>query len=229
MTDPTGALIGHAKVTFKGAVTITEQTAQNGSIHVILPYGFYSVTVTSAGFKPHEIVSFLVDTPIPAELSVALQLAGTNDPVVLDLGQVLISSDLPNTLDDGLPLGANRGGDLGLVELPNDVTLTGYAPSVYMQVFLACPSDELCSRTEKFHVDSTPKGCCVLVVTNGYGKGTDEVSTYEVFLNSKRVLARGRAQVAVKVRRDNTVKVILTGKPHSKVWVMIVFDPHHPS
>ncbi|MGA9544469.1 MAG: hypothetical protein WBQ85_12925, partial [Candidatus Sulfotelmatobacter sp.] len=54
------------------------------------------------------------------------------------------------------------------------------------------------------------------------------VSSYEVFLNGERVLPPGRgrnAQAAVKVPKDNTLKVILTGGPHSKVFILVAYDP----
>ncbi len=105
---------------------------------------------------------------------------------------------------------------------------TGYPPAVYMHSFLACPSDKPCTQTEDFRVDPVPKGCCVLTVTNGDGPGADEVSSYEVFLNGQRVLPPGRArnvQAAVKVLKDNTLKVILAGGPHSKVFILVAYDP----
>src|SRR5436190_18836412 len=71
-------------------------------------------------------------------------------------------------------------------------TFTGYPPAVYMHFFLACPGDKPCTRTENFRVDPIPKGCCVLTVTNGDGRGTDEVSSYEAFLNGQRVLPTGK-------------------------------------
>jgi hypothetical protein len=104
---------------------------------------------------------------------------------------------------------------------------TLYPPSLYMQVFLACPGNS-CTRTENFRVDPMPKGCCVLTVTNGDGRGTDEVSSYEVFLNGQRVLPTDKArndQAPVKVLQDNSLRVVLTGGPHSKVFILIAYDP----
>jgi hypothetical protein len=105
---------------------------------------------------------------------------------------------------------------------------TGYPPSVYMQFFLACSPDKPCTRTDNFRVDSVPNGCCILTVTNGDGRGTDEANRYEVFLNGTRVV-RGNhsrsAQASVKVLPSNTLKVILTGEPSSKVLVLIAYDP----
>src|ERR1700690_721102 len=118
------------------------------------------------------------------------------------------------------------GQDTGKGQPPEN--FTGYRPSVYMQFFQACSSDKPCTRTEDFRVDSVPKGCCILTVTNGNGLGRDEVSSSEVFLNGKSVVpsdhsANGRATVAVQT--SNTIKVILTGKPSSKVLVLIAYDP----
>ena len=107
-------------------------------------------------------------------------------------------------------------------------TFAGYPPAVYMQFFAACPGDKPCSRTENFRVDPVPKGCCVLTVTNGDGRGTDEVSSYEVFLNGQQVLPTGKdrnAEEAVNILQDNTLKVVLDGGPHSKVFVLIAYDP----
>jgi hypothetical protein len=106
--------------------------------------------------------------------------------------------------------------------------VTGYPPAVYMHVFLACPGDKPCAQTEDFRVDPVPRGCCVLTVTNGDGRGADEVSSYEVFLNGQRVLPLGgtrNAQAAVKVPKNNTLRVILTGEAHSKVFILVAYDP----
>jgi len=105
---------------------------------------------------------------------------------------------------------------------------TGYPPSVYMQFFLACSPDKPCTRTDKFRVDSVPNGCCILTVTNGDGRGTDETGSYEVFLNGTRVVPvdhSRNAKASVKVLPSNTLKVILTGEPSSKVFVLIDYDP----
>jgi hypothetical protein len=106
--------------------------------------------------------------------------------------------------------------------------VSGYPPAVYMHSFSACPGDKPCTQTEDFRVDPVPNGCCLLTVTNGDGRGADEVSSYEVFLNGQRVLPVGRArnaQAAVKVPKVNTLKVILTGGPHSKVFILVAYDP----
>jgi len=105
---------------------------------------------------------------------------------------------------------------------------TGYPPSVYMHPFLACVSDAPCAQIDKFHLDQVPTGCCVLIVTNGDGQGADEVRSYEVFLNGGRVVATDHsrtAQAAVKLRATNTLKIVLSGVPHSKVFVLLAYDP----
>ena len=107
-------------------------------------------------------------------------------------------------------------------------SFTGYPPTVYIHFFLACPGNKLCTQSDDFHVDPVPKGCCLLTVRNGDGRGTDEVSSYEVFLNGQRALPSGKArnaQTAVKVLQDNTLKVALIGGPHSKVLILLANDP----
>jgi hypothetical protein len=105
---------------------------------------------------------------------------------------------------------------------------SGYPPSVYMQFFQAGSPDKPRSRMEGFRVDNVPKGCCMLTVTNGNGLGKNEVRSFEVFLNGKSVVHSDHspiAQTRVTVRRSNTIKVILTGEPSSKVLVLIAYDP----
>jgi hypothetical protein len=105
---------------------------------------------------------------------------------------------------------------------------TGYPPSVYLGSFLACVSDAPCVQTDKFHLDQVLTGCCVLMVTNGDGQGADEVRSYEVFLNGDRVIATDHsrnAQAAVKLRPINTLKIVLSGASHSKVFVLLADDP----
>jgi hypothetical protein len=110
----------------------------------------------------------------------------------------------------------------------NHQRFTGYPPSVYMHFFLPCSSDAPCTRTAKFQVDPVPDGCCILMVTNGDGRGTDEVKNYKVILNGETVVAAGHsgnAQADVKLARSNTLKVALTGEPHSKIFVLIAYGP----
>lgn len=67
-----------------------------------------------------------------------------------------------------------------------------------------------------------------MIVTNGDGRGTDEVRTYELFLNGERVVPTDHsrtAQATVKLRPDNTLKVTLNGSPHSKIFVLLAYDP----
>jgi hypothetical protein len=104
---------------------------------------------------------------------------------------------------------------------------TFYPPSVYMQVFQACFPEKPCPRTDNFRVDPLSEGCCIMSLTNGDGKGNDEVHCYEAFLNGKRVLPEGgsrNAQVAVRIQTSNTIR-FLTGKSNAKVFVLIAYDP----
>jgi hypothetical protein len=105
---------------------------------------------------------------------------------------------------------------------------TGYPPSVYMRPSLACADDAQCTQMDKFHLDQVPTGCCVLIVTNGDGRGADEVRNYEVFLNGERVVPSDHsrtAQVPVKLKVNNMLKVVLNGGSHSKVFVLLAYDP----
>jgi hypothetical protein len=107
----------------------------------------------------------------------------------------------------------------------------GYPPSVYVEHFFPCLSDAPCTRTAKFKVDPAPDGC-ILTVTNGDGRGTDEVRSYEVILNGKRVLSAGHArnaQATVKLVRSNTLKVVFSGEPDSKIFVLVAYAPRPPS
>jgi hypothetical protein len=107
-------------------------------------------------------------------------------------------------------------------------TFTGYPPAVYMQFFQPCSPDTPCTRTDDFHVDPLPKGCCVLLATNGDGQGKEEVRSYEVFLNGESVLSSSHARNAsanVVVQMSNTIKVVLTGERTTKVFVLIAYDP----
>jgi hypothetical protein len=111
-------------------------------------------------------------------------------------------------------------------------SFTGYPPLIYMQFFIACPSDAPCTKTDSFTVDSVPNGCCTLTVTNGDGRGTDEARSYEVFLNGKRVASADdslKTGATVAILRRNKLRVILTGEPHSKMWVRIMYDPRQPN
>ena len=107
-------------------------------------------------------------------------------------------------------------------------TFTGYPPSVYIGFFQACSPYKPCTRTKDFRVDPVPKGCCILTITNGNGLGKDEVRSFEVFLNGKSVASSDHspnAQATVAVQASNNIKLILTGEPSSKVFVLIAYDP----
>jgi hypothetical protein len=218
--DPAGAVIPNAEVNFKGEKTVTANSGQDGSIRVQLPYGTYSVTVSRSGFKATKIIGLVIQAAKPPDLEVVLHLEHYCDDCGAGegMGPQTITSDLPSAIEK------RSSADLK----PGSSAFTGYPPAVYMHVFLACPGDKPCTETEDIRVDPMPKGCCVLTVTNGDGRGTDEVSSYGVFLNGQRVLPSGKArnaQAAVKILQDNILKVVLTGGPHSKVFILIAYDP----
>ena len=102
---------------------------------------------------------------------------------------------------------------------------TGFPPSVYMHFFIACEDGKPCTQTDTFHLDELPKGCCLLLVTNGDGRGNGEVIGYEVFFNDERAVSTGETHAPVKLLKENTVRVTLHGKPHTKIFVLISYDP----
>jgi hypothetical protein len=107
-------------------------------------------------------------------------------------------------------------------------SFTAYPPSVYLQFFQACSPDQPCTRSDNFRVDPLPKGCCTLLLTNGDGRGNDEVQNYKVFLNGKSVLASDQSpngEATVNVQTSNKIEVVLTGKPTAKVFVLLAYDP----
>jgi hypothetical protein len=82
-----------------------------------------------------------------------------------------------------------------------------------------------------FASNPVPKGCRILTVTTGNGQGKDEVRSFEVFLNGKSVVSSDHspnAQATVAVQTSNKIKVILTGEPSSKVFVLIRANQNNP-
>ena len=100
VTDVPGAIIAHAEVTFKGEITTKMRTAEDGSVHLKLPYGHYDVTVASPGFKTTKIVDFLVETQRTAALNVTLQIEGLIHDSYPGYGVAVptTTSDLPNEI-----------------------------------------------------------------------------------------------------------------------------------
>ena len=134
----------------------------------------------------------------------------------------LVSTRLLSAQEPNVPTGLQKLD-------PQKPGFTGYPPMTYDHVFLSCPSDGACTRTDKFRVDPMPHGCCILTVRNGDGRGTDQVHSYEIFLNGKRVASNSSqyANAPVKLRGSNTIRVALSGGPQSKLSVMISYDPRH--
>lgn len=100
VSDTSGAVIPDAEVNFRGKQTVTAKTAQDGSVHVSLPYGSYIVMITKRGFKTAEFTDFSVMAAEPPALKVVLQIG----QYVEDGGEPFhfsvptITSDLPNVI-----------------------------------------------------------------------------------------------------------------------------------
>jgi hypothetical protein len=213
VVDPAGAVIPNAEITLKGETNVTTKTAQDGFIQVPLAYGSYVVTISRLGFKTTIITPFSVDAAKHPILKVVLEVAhdcddcfqGREVPTTTSDVQSVIESPLVSQLPDG-------GGPFPLYR------------SVYTQSFRACSADKPCTQTRKFRVASVRRGCCTLVVTNGDGRGANEVRRYRVFLNGRQVLpdtGEREADVPVKLRQQNSVKVVLLGEASSELSVSI--------
>jgi hypothetical protein len=200
VTDLNGAVIVDAEVKFQGEKSLTTKTGPDGSAQVSLSFGSYAVTITHRGFETTKIAGFLVQVPNPPVLKVVLQV-----------GQIQQRIDCMSCVEkiETIPVPDSQ----------NVIEEREYL--VYMRYFGACSTDKPCTQSKKFRVDSIPAGCCTLSVTNGTGHGTDEVKSYEIFLNGKRVLP----QAQVEIRRQNTLKVVLVGEPSSKVLILFAYAP----
>ena len=100
VSDPAGARIVSAEITFKGEKTVTATAGEDGSIRVQIPYGSYSVTISRPGFKTANITGFTIQTAKPQDLEVVLQVGPCCDepPLGQDVGPQLIASDSPNVI-----------------------------------------------------------------------------------------------------------------------------------
>jgi len=79
ITDATGAAIATAIVVFSSSKhsseVFTAQTGTDGSMHLRLPSGRYSVTVYIRGFKAIKVADFAVEASTPAVLKVVFDPA----------------------------------------------------------------------------------------------------------------------------------------------------------
>jgi hypothetical protein len=100
VVDPSGAVVQNAEVGFTGERKLTTTTGQDGSSHVTLPYGSYTVIVKSPGFEPAKIINLPIRVPEPPDLKVALQLGNSvPDPMFeTPIPVETITSDLPNVI-----------------------------------------------------------------------------------------------------------------------------------
>jgi hypothetical protein len=210
VTDETGLPVAYAQV---GGTPDSDamETDDDGQLKLNLFPSTYLIAVTSPGYERWEK---LVDSRAEDDVKVVLK---RTDTLLRDVPT--ITSDVPNFIPYPAISPPMGGG-------PNPEIVQ--FPEVYSRVFPACSAERSCSRTSKFHVETVPKGCCLLTVTNGDGWGTDEVNSYEVFLNGKRVLGSGETRTEVRVGRNNALKVALVGKLYARLSVVITYDPREP-
>jgi|SRR5215470_7590740 len=128
----------------------------------------------------------------------------------------------------GIWLGGQQEHSQGAPPHPNPAgaLFSGYPPTVYMHTFFACPR-QVCTRKDSLEIDSIPPGCCLLTISNGDGHGTDEVQSYEIFVNHKLIASshhKSKDFASLRLRRRNTVEARLRGEGQSKLSVMIVYD-----
>jgi len=101
VSDPSGARIPGAEITFKGEKTVTVSTGEDGSVLVQIPYGNYAVRISRAGFETAKIVKFSIQFAKPPELEVVLQVGHCCDEpdIAENAGPQIITSDLPNLIE----------------------------------------------------------------------------------------------------------------------------------
>jgi hypothetical protein len=102
VTDPSGAVIPHAKLEFQGGKSLITKTAEDGSVRVALPYGRYDITIESSGFQLGKVLGFSAQVPNPPDLNVVLQIGQYCDDCCEPLcvaGIQTTTSDLPNVIE----------------------------------------------------------------------------------------------------------------------------------
>jgi hypothetical protein len=93
VTDPTGALVQHAKVTVRNTATNAVREADTGTVGVYdvthLPAGPYEVTIEKSGFKPvkYEAVTLTVDQALT--LNAKFEVGSTKEQVTVEGGKVV--------------------------------------------------------------------------------------------------------------------------------------------
>lgn len=86
VTDPTGAVVPHAKVTVLNDGTTAKQaveTDDEGRYELLLPAGTYRLHVDAAGFKPYVQTGIVLGPTVPLRADVVLQLASHQETVVV--------------------------------------------------------------------------------------------------------------------------------------------------
>jgi len=98
ISDPVGALISHAEVTFHSEETVRTQASDCGAVRLTLPYGRYVVTITSPGFKTKEITGFLIGPHTSPVLNASLEVASYGDFPGVEVPTVAF--DLPSVISE---------------------------------------------------------------------------------------------------------------------------------
>jgi hypothetical protein len=128
VTDPTGAVIAHAKVTLKDVQTgIAKETATTSNGTFLFPdlaIGSYAVTVTASGFKTATLTSVTVSTNQTADVRIGLELGAASETITVSGGDLqtlettsqLTATTLSPRAISQLPVG-NRSNVLALARL----------------------------------------------------------------------------------------------------------------
>ena len=123
ISDPEGAVIPNAAITFKGEQVVAANTGQDGSVRVQLPYGSYSVLISRPGFETFKIVGLAIESAKHTDLHVILHVAPYCDDCLTEneIGPRTIPSELPNTLET--------------VRVPDAATALSIAEPVLIKVY----------------------------------------------------------------------------------------------
>ncbi|HTR24320.1 MAG TPA: NTF2 fold immunity protein [Terriglobales bacterium] len=101
VSDPSGARLPGAEITFRGEKTVTVSAGEDGSVLVQIPYGDYAVTISRTGFETAKIANLSIQSAKPPDLEVVLQVGHCCDEpgIAENLEPQIITSDLPNLIE----------------------------------------------------------------------------------------------------------------------------------
>ena len=126
--DPTGAVVGDARVVLKDTKTgITKETSSNSGGTFLFPdlaTGMYEIIVTAPSFQTTRLTDISVSTSQTTDLRVSMTLGQTSETVTvtavdaatLETSSQLVASTLTTKMINQLPLG-DRSGALALARL----------------------------------------------------------------------------------------------------------------